>query len=200
MSARSDEANTAGVLPGFKLANDVIMPEVEARLIALVESCNPQHYPGDELGGLRAISFGWKYDLGSAAFSPCDPIPDEFAFVRDIAARFAGLAPEDFVQCLLNRYEKGAEIPWHCDKPIWEDVVGISLGAQATMQFRKPLNGGYQYGEAKLAPRSMYLLSGEVRKLFDHSIPSVKGTRWSITFRTLSDEGRGQAAALAASK
>jgi alkylated DNA repair dioxygenase AlkB len=190
MSAQGREISDAGRLPGFKLAYDVITPEEEARLIELVESCNPQTYPGDEHGGLRAISFGWQYDLGSAAFSPCDPAPEGLSFARDIAARFAGLAPEDFVQCLLNRYEQGTEIPWHCDKPIWQDIVGVSLGSPTIMQFRKPVDGGYRYGNAKLPPRSMYLLTGEIRALFDHSIPPVEATRWSITFRTFSDAGR----------
>jgi len=190
MSACNDESSSRRMLPGFKLATDVVTPEEETCLIALMESCNPQHYPGDERGGLRAISYGWKYDLGNASFSPCDPAPEGFAFVRDIAARFAGLAPERFVQCLLNRYETCAEIPWHCDKSIWEDIVGISLGAPTTMGFRRSRQGGYEFGEAKLPRRSMYLLSGDVRKHFDHCIPPVKETRWSITFRTFSDEGR----------
>jgi alkylated DNA repair dioxygenase AlkB len=190
MIARNDESNLRAVLPGLKLATEVVTPEEEARLIALVESCNPQRYQGDALGGLRAISYGWKYDLSSAAFSPCDPPPEGFAFVRQIAANFADLTSESFVQCLLNRYEAGAEISWHCDKPIWEDIVGISLGAPTTMGFRRAVQGGYVYAEAELPRRSIYLLSGEVRTHFDHSIPPLKETRWSITFRTFSDEGR----------
>jgi DNA oxidative demethylase len=196
MSPQSHDVSGSNRLPGLRLAYDVITPEEETALIDLVERCNPQTYPGDEHGGLRAISFGWKYDLDSAAFSPCDPAPEGFARIRNIAARFAGFAPENFVQCLLNCYKQGTEIPWHCDKPIWEDVVGVSLGSQAIMQFRKPVDGGYHYGNAVLPPRSIYLLSGEIRELFDHSIPPVAATRWSITFRTFSGAGRQLRAAI----
>lgn len=187
---QTGEAAVRGELPGFRLATEVITPQEEARLIDLIEACNPTAYPGDEVGGLRAISFGWTYDLASGAFSPSAPIPEGFDQVRTIAARFAGLAVDDFVQVLLNRYEKGADIAWHCDKPIWEDIVGISLGGETTMRFRKASNGGYAYGEAKLAPRSMYLMSGEVRSLFDHSIPPMAERRWSITLRSFSAQGR----------
>jgi alkylated DNA repair dioxygenase AlkB len=189
-SKNTGEAAVTGALPGFGLARDAITPEEEARLIALIEDCNPRSYPGDELGGLRAISFGWSYDLATGAFSPSAPIPEGFLQVRAIAARFAGLQPEELVQCLLNRYERGAEIPWHCDKPIWDDVIGVSLGGATTMRFRKPSNGAYEHAEAWLEPRSIYLMRGEVRSLFDHSIPPMTERRWSITLRTLSAEGR----------
>lgn len=189
-SPNTDEAPVRGELPGFKLAAEVITPDEQARLIALIDACQPRRYPGDALGGLQAISFGWTYDMASGVFSPCAPIPEGFAAIRAIAARFAGLAPEDFVQILLNRYERGAEIPWHCDKPIWQDIVGVSLGAQTTMRFRKASNDDYAYAEATLAPRSMYLMTGEARSLFDHSIPPMSDRRWSITLRTFSAEGR----------
>lgn len=172
------------VFPAIKLADEVITPEEEKRLIEIIESCDPVSYPGDAIGGLRSISFGWHYDFGNDTFAPCEPIPDDFALVREVAARFAGIEPEDFVQILLNRYGKGAEIPWHCDKPIWEDVVGLSLGSAAPMHFRMPREEGYSHNETLLAPRSMYLLSGDIRHRCDHSIPAVADTRWSITFRT----------------
>ena len=190
MSGRNEPENVISTLPGFKLAKEIITREQEERLIALVDSCKPQNYAGDALGGLRAISFGWRYDLGTNTFSPCEPMPEGFASLRDIAAQFADVRPQEFVQILLNRYEKGAEIPWHCDKPIWETVIGVSLGSQTTMHFRRPVSGGYVFGTAELAPRSMYLLSGDIRQVFDHSIPPVNETRWSITFRTFSDAGR----------
>ena len=122
--------------PGLALATDVITPAEEVQLIGLIDACGPRRYPGDERGGLSAISFGWQYDTINGCFSPCAPMPEGFAAVRDLAARFAGLVPESIVQCLFNRYEKGAEIPWHIDKPVWEHVIGISLGAPATLRFR----------------------------------------------------------------
>jgi alkylated DNA repair protein (DNA oxidative demethylase) len=40
-----------------------------------------------------------------------------------------------------------------------------------------------------LAPRSMYLLAGDARYVWQHSLPPMQGTRWSITFRSFSAEG-----------
>ena len=189
MALKSSEPGAEISPPGLALAADVITPEEETRLISLIEACGPRRYPGDEQGGLSAISFGWQYDMSNGRFSPCAPIPEGFAAVRDLAARFAGLVPGSITQCLFNRYEKGAEIPWHIDKPVWEHVIGISLGAPATLRFRKESGGDYQYAAAKLLPRSIYFMSGEARYCFAHSIPPVAQRRWSMTFRTFSIEG-----------
>jgi hypothetical protein len=43
-----------------------------------------------------------------------------------------------------------------------------------------------------LAPRSIYHLTGEVRHKWEHSIALMEVTRWSITFRSLSEKGRRQ--------
>ena len=43
-------------------------------------------------------------------------------------------------------------------------------------------------------PRSAYLLSGEARHEWEHSIVPGEALRFSITFRTLSDLGRRKAA------
>ena len=39
--------------------------------------------------------------------------------------------------------------------------------------------------EVALEPRSAYVLTGPARTQWEHSIPPVKETRYSITFRTL---------------
>jgi alkylated DNA repair dioxygenase AlkB len=189
MALESSDAVAENLPPGLALATDVITPEEETQLISLIEACGPRRYPGDERGGLSAISFGWQYDMSNGHFSPCEPMPEGFVAVRDLAARFAGLVPESITQCLFNRYEKGAEIPWHIDKPIWEHVIGISLGAPTTMGFRKASGGDYQYAAVTLLPRSIYFMSGEARYSFAHSIPPMAERRWSITFRTFSVEG-----------
>ena len=44
----------------------------------------------------------------------------------------------------------------------------------------------------ELAPRSIYLQTGDARYVWQHSIPEVRETRWSITFRDLSDAGKRQ--------
>jgi alkylated DNA repair protein (DNA oxidative demethylase) len=91
---------------------------------------------------------------------------------------------------LLIRYDPGAGIGWHRDRPVFEHVIGVSLGAPATMRFRRRKPGGFDRASAGLSPRSIYHLSGEARYQWEHSIAEMTVTRWSITFRSLSEEGR----------
>jgi hypothetical protein len=106
------------------------------------------------------------------------------------AARFAGLDPGDLVQLLLIRYGPGAGIGWHRDRPIFEHVPGLSLGAPATLRLRRRRTGGFDRAALPLAPRSAYHLTGEARHQWEHSIAPMEETRWSITFRSLSAAGR----------
>jgi alkylated DNA repair dioxygenase AlkB len=68
---------------------------------------------------------------------------------------------------------------------MFEHVVGISLGAPATMRFRRRRSGGFDRASTELTPRSTYHLSGEVRHEWEHSIAEMDATRWSVTFRSL---------------
>jgi DNA oxidative demethylase len=101
---------------------------------------------------------------------------------------FAHIAADDLVQALLIRYDPGAGIGWHRDRPVFEHVVGISLGAPATMRCRRRRAGGFYRASAELAPRSIYHLSGEARRKWEHSIAAMAVTRWSITFRSLTQK------------
>jgi alkylated DNA repair dioxygenase AlkB len=94
------------------------------------------------------------------------------------------------VQALLIRYDPGAGIGWHRDRPIFEHVIGISLGVPAEMRFRKRLETGFQRVSMPLPPRSIYHLEGEARHLWEHGIAEMAQTRWSITFRSLSQRGK----------
>jgi alkylated DNA repair protein (DNA oxidative demethylase) len=113
-------------------------------------------------------------------------MPDWLLAVRDRAAAFAGLKPDELVQALLIRYDQGAGVGWHRDRLIYDHIVGLSLGAAASMRFRRPGARGFMRATAPLIPRSVYHLSGEVRHLWEHSIAEMDRTRWSVTFRSLS--------------
>jgi alkylated DNA repair dioxygenase AlkB len=121
-------------------------------------------------------------------FAPTEPLLAWLLPLRAKAARFAHIAAEDLVQALLIRYDPGAGIGWHRDRPVFEHVVGISLGAPATMRFRRRRAGGFDRASAELAPRSIYHLSGEARHKWEHSIAAMAVTRWSITFRSLTEK------------
>jgi alkylated DNA repair dioxygenase AlkB len=135
-------------------------------------------------GRRRVVSYGWKYDFTRSHLDQADDIPAELLPVRARAAELAGHAPEELQQVLLNEYPPGAPIGWHRDRPIFAEVVGISLLAPCTFRFRRRIEeGGFERASATLEPRSAYLLSGPARTVWEHSIPPVEAHRYSITFR-----------------
>jgi alkylated DNA repair protein (DNA oxidative demethylase) len=143
-------------------------------------------------GNRRTQSFGWRYDFEDASFTPAEPLPDWLLRVREKAAAFAGLAAGEFVQALLARYDPGAGIGWHRDRDVFENVVGVSLNTPATLRFRQRMSSGFRRVSLDLPPRSAYLLSGEARHEWEHSIAPGERLRFSITFRSLSDKGHGR--------
>ena len=143
------------------------------------------------IGNRRTRSFGWHYDFEDASFTPAEPIPEWLQPLRERAAAFAGLSPQDFVQVLLARYDSGAGIGWHRDRDVFEQVVGFSLNTPATLRFRQRTASGFRRASLDVAPRSAYLLSGEARHEWEHSIAPGDQLRFSITFRALSAKGRG---------
>jgi DNA oxidative demethylase len=180
-------------LPGLRQGEDIVTASEERTLIASIDrtALSPFRFHGWE-GKRLTISFGWRYDFDTGSFDPTDPIPDWLWPLREKAARFAGVRPDELVQALLIRYDPGASIGWHRDRSVFDHVVGISLGAPATMRFRRRRPDGFDRASAFLAPRSVYHLTGEARHEWEHSIAGMEVTRWSITFRGLSEKGRVQ--------
>jgi alkylated DNA repair dioxygenase AlkB len=177
---------------GLLYAEDFLSLAEERALIAAIDAVElaPFRFQG-WLGKRLTASFGWHYDFDRAAFGPTTPIPEALLPVRDRAAAFAGLTSDDLVQTLLIRYDPGAGIGWHRDRPVFEHVVGISLGDPAVLRLRRRRpEGGFDRAAQPVFPRSIYHLSGEARHGWEHSIAPSETRRWSITFRSLSDRGR----------
>lgn len=186
----------APLVAGLKLAPELIDADEEAALLEHLQALDlaPFRFHGWE-GKRRTQSFGWRYDFDDASFRPADPLPDWLLALRDQAAAFAGLVPGEFVHVLIARYDPGAGIGWHRDRPVFEQVVGVSLGSAAVMRLRQRTATGFRRASQHLEPRSAYLLSGEVRHEWEHSIAPGNALRFSITFRSLSELGRRKAEA-----
>ena len=183
------------LIAGLDYRPEFISPGEEQALI--------EHLSKEELAPFRfhgwtgkrlTRTFGWRYDFDDASFAPAEPIPDWLESLRTKAAALAGVEPDAFVHALLVRYDPGAGIGWHRDRPVFETVVGVSLGTPAVLRFRKRKPGGFDRGQLEVEPRSAYLLSGPARHDWEHSIARGETLRFSITFRTLSDLGRRKAA------
>jgi len=186
----------APLIEGLRYEEDLISPAEERALLDQLGALElaPFRFHG-WLGNRRTQNFGWRYDFDDASFTPGQPIPDWLLPLRLRAAAFTGLPADGFVQSLIARYDPGAGIGWHRDRDVFEDVVGVSLGTPATLRFRRRTDSGFKRASLELAPRSTYLLSGEARHDWEHSITPGQSLRFSITFRTLSAKGRRIASA-----
>ena len=136
------------------------------------------------LGKRRVISFGWQYDFNKGALRKADEIPSFLLPLRDSVARFAGMAPSDLRQVLVTEYASGAGIGWHRDKPMFDQVVGISLLSPCLLRFRRRLGTAWERVSLTAEPCSVYLLQGPSRMEWEHSIPAVDSLRYSVTFRS----------------
>ncbi|HEX8172558.1 MAG TPA: alpha-ketoglutarate-dependent dioxygenase AlkB [Thermoanaerobaculia bacterium] len=132
------------------------------------------------------IHFGWDYDYEGWKIHPTTPPSERLRALADRCAEASGVAPEALQQFLVARYPAGATIGWHRDAPMFgTPVIGVSLLAPCTMRFRRKRGETYETEARLLEPRSLYILDGEARSQWQHSIPPTKALRYSITMRTL---------------
>jgi alkylated DNA repair protein (DNA oxidative demethylase) len=179
------------VLPGLHACPDFLDRDEKRALIARIDATDPTPLKFQGWTGKRlTTSFGRSYDFEAGRPVAAEPLPDWLLLIRDRAARFAQLDPTLLVQALLIRYDPGAGIGWHRDRPVYEDVIGVSLGESATMRFRRRCKRGFERATTPLDPRAAYQLSGAARHEWEHSIVEMDRPRWSITFRSLSMIGR----------
>lgn len=173
-------------IAGLAMREDLISAAEEAALIERIVALDltPFRFQGF-LGKRLTISFGWAYDFDRSRMVPTDPIPDWLQPLRHCAACLAGIPAEDLVQALVIRYDPGAGIGWHRDRPVFEQIVGISLGAATTLAFRQRTATGFRRFKVPLAPRGAYHLVGEARREWEHGISAHDALRFSITFRSL---------------
>ena len=184
----------APLVPGLAYREGLIDAEEEARLIAEIDRVELSPFRFQGWTGKRLTrTFGWRYDFDDRSFEPADPLPDWLFPLRGKAGAFGGIDPDEFVHALVTRYDPGAGIGWHRDRPQFGKVVGVSLGAPETLRFRRRTEKGFQRASLELQPRSAYLLSGEAREQWEHGIAEHGSLRYSVTFRTLSERGRAAA-------
>jgi hypothetical protein len=90
-------------------------------------------------------------------------------------------------QVLCTEYDVGVGIGWHRDKPHFDRIFGLSLGSACKFRFRRTAGKTWDRFTLDAEPRSLYMMSGASRHVWEHSIPAVEAPRYSITFRTMSN-------------
>jgi alkylated DNA repair dioxygenase AlkB len=182
----------AKVPDGFICHLDFISQAEEQELIREIQKLHLTPFQYYQFTGKRrTASFGWQYEFGSSEIAKAPDVPAFLLPVRTRAGTLFNIAPSSLIQTSIIEYSTGAPIGWHRDIPHFGVAVGISLGAACRMRFRKydrvrskKLNRD-EILSIELKPRSIYLMSGASRELWQHSIPPVKELRYAIMMRTV---------------
>ena len=171
---------------GLILRPEVIMPDQERKLLERFVALrwDPIVIRG-QAARRTARHFGLDYNYEARTPRSGEEIPGWLEPARLAAAELAGIGPEELVEILVQRYPPGSTIGWHRDAPAFGIVVGISLLGKARLRFQRGRRERRQIWDVHLEPRSGYVLAGEARHSWEHSIPPTKELRYSITFRTL---------------
>ena len=185
-------AVAAKVPDGFIYHRNFISEAEEPELIREIQSLHLKSFKYYQFTGKRRIaSFGWQYEFGKSEITTAPDMPAFLLPVRIRAGTLFNIDPNSLMQTSIIEYSTGSPIGWHRDISQFGVVVGISLGAACRMRFRKynrVRSRSLKRDEIlsiELEPRSLYLMSGASRELWQHSIPPVKDLRYSIMMRTL---------------
>lgn len=176
---------------GFRYQAEILPLDEEHDLVERIRELPLKEFEfHGYVGKRRTISFGWHYDFGQERLRQTDEIPIFLHKLRERAAAFSSLAANEFTQALVTEYSPGTTIGWHRDKGVFEKVVGISLLSPCNFRFRRKSGSGWERYSLIVEPRSAYLLDGESRTVWEHSIPAVDALRYSVTFRSLRKKGQ----------
>ena len=156
------------------------------QLVAAIERIDFREFEMRGQTAKRTVRhFGLDYDYDSWKIEPGEPLPEPLVPLAERCAELAGVAAADLAQTLVTRYPPGAGIGWHRDAPMFGIVVGASLLSACRMRFQRGKGEARRVFDGELEPRSVYVLTGESRTAWQHSIPATKALRYSVTFRTL---------------
>jgi alkylated DNA repair dioxygenase AlkB len=173
---------------GFEYRPDFITAEEEADLVAEIGQLPLREAQYKEFTAKRRIvSYGGTYDFSSNELLPAGPIPLSLHGLRERISLWAAVPAREFTHALIAEYQTGTQLGWHRDVPEFEVVCGVSLAGAARMKLRRyPYRKGSraQTLAVTLEPRSAYIMRGEARWRWQHSIPPTKNLRYSITFRS----------------
>jgi alkylated DNA repair dioxygenase AlkB len=143
--------------------------------------------------------YGFKYNYVTYRINePCESFPQFLMKYRDLLHNIClqlNIIDEkySFNQCIVNNYTTGQGISAHIDVKKYGGVIGcFTIGSGATMVFENDK----EKHEVYVKPDSLYIMSGDSRYIWKHSMISRKfdivdnikierGRRISLTFRNV---------------
>ena len=178
------------ILPyGFSYYPEFLSEQEEMRLLAAIGKLELRPLIFQSFEAKRKVeSYGYDYHFDSRTISKGKDIPQSLNFLINRVAAWLNIPVEALAEVLVTEYPQGSVINWHRDAPPFDIIIGISLLSDCKFRFR-PYDKTKQHRKAILstdiARRSLYILQGEARTDWEHSISPVKDIRYSITLRTL---------------
>ena len=171
---------------GLRYQPNFISVDEERDLIARIRTLPLAPFQfGNYEGKRRVMYFGAKYDFTHQKLEPAEGLPEWLLSVAAGVERFAALQRGSIKHALCTEYDIGAGIGWHRDKRHFDQVFGLSMGSACKFRFRRRNGAGWHWFTLDAQPRSLYVLTGDARHVWEHSIPPVDTPRYSITFRTM---------------
>lgn len=174
---------------GFSYFPDFITVEEEAFLIEKISAIPLKPFVFHGFSALRkTASYGFDYSFSSGKLSESQPIPSAFQPIIARVAAVLQVPSSGIAELLLTEYPPGSVINWHRDAPPFGVIAGISLQSDCTFRLRPndpKMQGRKAIVSFTAKRRSLYIIAGESRSEWQHSIAPVTHTRYSITLRTL---------------
>ncbi|HAS0921517.1 alpha-ketoglutarate-dependent dioxygenase AlkB [Enterobacter cloacae] len=174
-------------IPGLIYQADFLTPEEEKDLLEIIATLPlmPARYKEYE-SKVRILSFGGLYDFNTHTVKPSPALDARLVPLRNRVADWLRIEHGAISHLLVTEYLPGTQLGWHRDVPVYETIVGISLGNPATIRFRPwppDVLTSRRTVSLEVMPRSIYKLDGEARWGWQHAVPPVKYPRWSVTLR-----------------
>lgn len=179
-------------IPGLYYIPECITEEQECQALEYVKQENDEwNKVGTTENARRNLCMGYEYNYMSK-----DAVKKGLG-IKGISRKLRKIAEkkcreigdcEKFNQCIVNEYHQSQGIGWHIDASVFGDIICcFTVGGATDVYFRK----GDQRESIIVEPRSLYIMSGESREEWEHSIPKRKTisdgrkreTRWSFTYR-----------------
>jgi alkylated DNA repair dioxygenase AlkB len=175
--------------PGFSYFEDFLTLQEESDLLDLIseQDLKPMQFQGYE-AKRKVASFGHDWSFEKRLLSKGKDIPPAFNSLIEKVAGKLDISSKDIAELLLTEYPAGSVINWHRDAPPFDLIAGISLLSDCTFRLRpydKTMQRRSSIISFPVLRRSLYVIQGESRSEWEHSISPVKNIRYSITLRTL---------------
>lgn len=174
---------------GFKYIPHFITEAEEEQLLQQVYQTELKTFIFQGYEAKRKVaSFGYDWSFEKRILSKGKEIPEGFTWLVEKEAAHLQLNKKDISELLVTEYGAGSVINWHRDAPPFYTIIGISLLSDCVFKLR-PHDKAKQERKSTISlpvqRRSLYVIKGEARTDWEHSIAPVKQTRYSITLRTL---------------